>query len=241
MQATAVCRFTAFAAMGESDLIALSRLANGRRRVARGEFVCHEGDRPAGLYLLLKGWTASSLSFAGGSRQLLKIHLPGDMLGLPSLALRHCADSIVALTEVDLAIVARRDLGALFERSPRLAALLFLISQEERVAAMDRLASVGATDAARRLAAMLLHIHARLQRSDDTVGDAFDLPLTQEDVAALVGITPAHLSRVLLKFRTARLLTWTRHRIALIDRVGLAALSGLPVRELDRDADWLPA
>ncbi|RZM33397.1 MAG: cyclic nucleotide-binding domain-containing protein, partial [Sphingomonas sp.] len=126
-------RFTAFATLTLDDFTALAKLANGRRHFARGEFVCHEGDRPTGLFLLLKGWTASSMTFANGARILLKVHLPGDMLGMPSLALRESADTIVALTDVHIGVVSRDELGRLFEENARLAALLFLCSHETRL------------------------------------------------------------------------------------------------------------
>lgn len=215
-------------------------MGGGRRYLKRGEFICNEGDAPAGLYLLLDGWAASSLTFASGARQLLKIHLPGDMIGMPSLALQQAGDSVVALTQVELSVISRQSLGQLFERSPRLAAILFLISQEERVAGMDRLASIGATEAVHSLAALLLHIHDRVRRSDPDIGDSFDMPLSQDDIADLIGITTVHLNRTLQHMRGDGLLAWTRHRVTILKRGALHDLAGLPARILDRDADWLP-
>jgi len=162
------------------------------------------------------------------------------MLGMPSLSLRESADTIVALTDVDVGLVPREELGHLFESNARLAALLFLISQEERVATMDRLASIGATEAPRRLAALLLHIRARVLRSDPDVGTTFDMPLSQDDVAALIGVTPAHLSRTLHYFRENELIVWTRHRVEILKVAAMQAIAGLPGRVLDQDPDWLP-
>lgn len=237
---SAISRFTAFADLSAKDLGDLLTLAGGRRTLQKGDHVSHEGHASAGLYLLLEGWTASSITFADGSRQLIKVHLPGDMLGLPSLALRHCAESIVALTPIAIGVIPEAALGRLFELNPRLAALLFLISQEERVMLMDRLASLGATSAVRRLAALLLQIHARVLRSDPTATGAFDFPLSQRDVADLNGVSAVHLSRALRQLRAAKLLTWTRYRITMIDVPGLTALAGIAQRELNQNARWLP-
>jgi len=162
------------------------------------------------------------------------------MIGLPALALCHGAESMVALSDVEVAVISREKLGAFFEESPRLAAILFLISQEERVAAMDRLATISATDAPQRLAALLIDIHTRLKRSEPATGSVFDLPLTQNDVAALIGISPAHLSRILPWFRKSRLIAWTRHRMTILDHDALAALAGLPTRRVDQEVKWLP-
>jgi CRP/FNR family transcriptional regulator, anaerobic regulatory protein len=49
----------------------------------------HEGAPDPLPHLLLDGWTSSSVTFPSGGRQMLRINIPGDMLGSPSLALIH--------------------------------------------------------------------------------------------------------------------------------------------------------
>lgn len=240
MLEAAVSRFTAFSALTDRDLGDLMTLAGGRRTLKKGEFVCHEGETPAGLYLLLEGWTASSITFPDGTRQLIKIHMPGDMLGMPSLALRQTADSIVALTPIAVGFVSPAALGRLFERNPRLAALLFLISQEERTMLIDRVASLGASDARGRLAALLLQIRSRVLRSNPYAEQTFEFPLSQGDVADLIGVTAVHLNRIIQGLRSAELMSWGLHRVTLHDEIKLAEIAGVRSRALERDPDWLP-
>ena len=238
--ASAVCRFTAFAPLSDEAMADLMALATGHREVGPGEYIAYEGEAPAGIFLLIAGWTASSIAFANGHRQLVKVHLPGDLLGLPSIALSHAADSIVALTPAVIAPISHAALGRLFERSPRLAALLFMISQEERVMLMDRLASIGSTKAASRLAALLLQVHARVVRAQPGTGDAFDFPLLQSDVADMIGVTAVHLNRTAQALRAAKLLTWKRQRITIHDFPAMIRLAELPRRVVDSDPSWLP-
>ena len=240
MLASAVSRFTAFAQLTANDFEDLAKLASGRRSVRRGEFICREGEDFGGLVLLLTGWVASSITFANGARQLLNVHLPGDMLGTADLALGRCSQSIMAITPVELGLLSRHELGHLFEKNPRLAALLFLISQEERIVLMDRLAAIGATEAPSRLATMLLHVHARLVRSNPETGYSFDIPLSQENLAELIGVSTTHLNRTLRLLRQQKLVEWKPGRVTILDQTGLIELSGLPPRLLDRDASWLP-
>lgn len=215
-------------------------LAEGHREIARGEHIAREGDAPSGIYLLIAGWTASSMGFANGRRQLIKVHLPGDLLGLPSLALSRAADTIVALTDGVIACIPPARIGRLFERSPRLAALLFLISQEERVVLMDRLASLGATGAINRLAALMLEIHARVRRSQPQTGATFDFPLLQSDVADIIGVTANHLNRTTQRLRADGVITWQRQHVTIHDAAALERLAELPRRKLDGQLDWLP-
>ena len=240
IMASSVCRFTAFSSLSDRAMGDLMTLATGHREIAAGEYIVHEGDAPAGIFLLIAGWTASSIAFADGHRQLIKAHLPGDLLGLPSIALRHAADSVVALTPVVVAPISPAALGKLFVRNPRVAALLFLISQEERIMLMDRLASIGSTKAASRLAALLLQVHARLLRARPDTGDAFDFPLLQHDVADMIGVTAVHLNRTAQTLRAKGVITWRQQRVTIHDFAAMRRLAELPQRVVNHDPDWLP-
>lgn len=238
--AAAIVRFTAFAGVDMDEIEELKTLAGPMKRYARGETIQAEGDPATDCYLLLDGWTASNITFADGTRQMLKVHLPGDVLGMPSLALTHSVDTIRALTPVAVRSMPVRSFGRMFESNPRLAALLFLIAQEERVNLIDRIAAIGGLPAIGRVAALLLQIHARLKRSDPGVGDCFELPLAQFDIAELVGITTVHTNRVFQQLREDGIASWSRKEVRFLDKERLRELAGLPPRLLRRDPSWLP-
>ena len=82
------------------------------------------------------------------------------------------------------------------EEQPRVATLMFLLSQAERSALTDRLASLGRTSAKARLAAFLLDMADRLRLMDDAVIDRFDLRLTQEEIGDATGLTSVHVNRM---------------------------------------------
>lgn len=238
--AGAIARLRAFATLDESDFQQLVALAGPSRIIDRGEYLRHEGDSPPGLYLLIKGWMASTLTFNDGARQMLKVNLPGDMLGAPSLAFSAATDSLLALSEAEVKPVPLRMFGDIFRHSAKLASLIFLVSLEERVMIMDRLASIGRTHTAERVAALMLHLHDRLIRTDPTIGTEFDVHLTQHDVADLVGVTTVHVNRTLQKLRTQRVLDWRYGRVKIMNREALVELAGLPPRHLSDDVSWLP-
>jgi CRP-like cAMP-binding protein len=124
-------------------------------------------------------------------------------------------------------------------KMPRLALSMFLVSQQERVLLMERLASLGQTKAVQRLAAFLLHIHDRLQQMNPTLEQSFELPLTQADLAEIVGLTFVHVNRSLRELDRSGLIQRTGKRVALLDLEGLHQLAGLPNHQFVRDPDWL--
>jgi CRP/FNR family transcriptional regulator len=240
-EAWATARLTAFAALGDVEIAELINLAGKPQKLKRGAVIREEGDAPPSMYLLLSGWTASSIAIAGGGRQLIKIHLPGDLLGLPSLALTRACDTLFTLSAVVISKVESAAIGRLFERSPRLAALLFLISQEERARLMDRIASIGRTNAVGRLAGLILQLHARVLRNNPGAGDTFEVPLLQDHLADLTGLSKVHVNRSLKQLRLDGVIRWSGRSLAILDLPALNRLAEIAPRELARDLSWLPA
>ncbi|WP_081668630.1 Crp/Fnr family transcriptional regulator [Sphingomonas phyllosphaerae] len=198
-----------------------------------------EGEPPRYIYLLLSGWVGSSVLLPGGERQIVKFHLPGDMLGTPSMCLAQAADTLTALTPVTISRVPLAAFGALFASSPRFAAAMFLSVQRERVALMDRLAAVGRTPAIARVAALLLDVEERLRAMGAASDDGFDMPLTQEQIGDHLGLTAVHVNRVFRQMAETGLVSRDRHRIKLLDAARLRSMSARQQRVMTRDAAWL--
>ena len=237
---SAVVRMAAFADLSPADLAALIPMAGHKRALKRGEQLLREGDDSRSLYLLLDGWTASSMTVADGARQLLRVQLPGDVIGLPSLSVTRVPDTVTALTSATVSKIPLPALGQLFTESPRLAALLFLVSQHERVMLMDRLTALGRISAPGRLAGLLLQINERLAWQDPEHGDTIALPLTQEHLADLIGTSHVHLSRIMAELRRTGVITYTRRSVTLLEKEHLRHLAGLPKRVTNTKQHWLP-
>jgi CRP/FNR family transcriptional regulator len=234
-------RYREFIDPTPEELAALAALDGAERTVARGGTVRAEGASVEGIHLLLDGWVSSSVAVADGGRQIVKIHLPGDVLGAPSLALTQAAETLTALTPARVRHVALADFGQLFHAAPRLGATLFLIAQQERVILMDRIASMGRTQTGGRVSALLLHLHERLCSIEPGRDASFDLPLTQEQIGDVIGVTSVHVNRTFRELERAGLVVRDGQRVILPDVAGLRARAGLPLRQWARDVDWIGA
>jgi CRP-like cAMP-binding protein len=49
------------------------------------------------------GWAMSSSELASGSRQISRLHFPGDVLGLESLGVVETSDTLTAVSDVIVA------------------------------------------------------------------------------------------------------------------------------------------
>ena len=234
-----VNRFSAFTDLSEGEERTLRRLFGPAAQLDAGCDIREAWGRRHTLFLLHEGWAASSADLADGGRQILKIHLPGELIGAPSLAFDVAVETLSTLTPVRASPVSLPALGELFERAPRLAAVLFLSAQEERALLMDRLTAIGRMDAERGITALLLHLHERLLPSHPS--GVIPLPLTQLQIADVIGLTPVHVSRVMRRLEKAGRIRRRGRTVELLDPAGLRAAAAIPQRRLRRDPDWLPA
>lgn len=233
-------RLFEFIELTDEEHLALERLQGPSVRIARGQTIRSLGDDVIEAYFLLEGWVISSVGLAGGDRQIVKVHLPGDMLGSPSMVLRKAAETLTAVTPAIVTKVSLKAFGRLFFDAPRLAAAMFMSVQQERVVLMDRITSIGRTRAGQRIAAFLIHIHDRLRVVDPGQGRAFHLPLTQEQIGDALGLTSVHVNRTFREFDAAGLVRRRAHVIELRDLDGLRRMAAVPIREWARFPDWLP-
>lgn len=232
-------RFREFVDLTEAELAALAALCGEPERLPARSVLHSQGDRVDRIYFLVSGWLASGVAVPQGVQQIFKIHLPGDMLGVPSMAVTRAAETLTALTPITVLPIQMEAFGELFTEQPRLAAVLFLCVQYERVALMDRLTSIGRSRSLSRLAAFFVHIYDRLHAIDARHPPTLDLPLTQAELADLVGITAVHVNRKLQELETTGLIARKRSRIELVDVDGLRRLADLPAHRLRRDYGWL--
>jgi CRP-like cAMP-binding protein len=234
-------RLHEFASLTPGEVERIRALAEPSVRLPRHTILRREGEPPQAIWLLVDGWVAASMLLPDGERQILKLHLPGDMLGTASMSLTQAADTLTALTAVTVSRVPALAFGQLFMDSPRFAACMVLTAQRERVALMDRLAVVGRTSAVQRLAALLLDLRERLTMAGGAAADTFELPVTQEQIGDYLGLTGVHVNRMIRQLESDGVIARHRQRLTISQPAKLRQIAGTQERELARDPAWLTA
>jgi len=233
-------RFEHILPLTDREHRALEHLEETQRTVRRGAVVRRERDPASELYVIRKGWLMSYVLLDDGSRQILRLHFPGDLVGASSAAFGEAADSLVAVTDVVICPFEKSALRALFTDHPRLAALLFALTQAERVALTDRLASLGRTSAKARVAAFLIDILTRLRIMKVDLGDSFLLPLTQEEIGDATGLTAVHVNRMMRALVEEGLIARENGNIRILNEEWLVRIGNYINRYAEIDTAWLP-
>lgn len=232
-------RLSHYLALTERERDALGELEQQERISKRGAVVLREHDSPRDLLILQKGWLYSFVLLGNGSRQITRLHFPGDLIGISSLASGKLAESVAAVTEVSLSPFGKDKLATLFRLHPRLAALVFSLTVAERVAMADRLASIGRTSARARVGQLLCEIFARL-RIIGAGQESLHLPLTQEDIGDATGLTAVHVNRMMRGLVDEGFIERSGSRIRLLREDRLVAESGFIDRFARIDSSWFP-
>ena len=228
------CRFRIEA----TELAFLEELQSHPVRIRRGHRIVRAGDPAEEAFVLMTGWVMSCSRFPDGMDQVRRVHFPGDLLAMPSIPMRHHAEDIEALSNSVISIFPKRLLARLFEM-PRLAAIMYMFAQAERITAGDRLANLGRNCAKARVAFLLMDILHRLRSADHTVDNTFYMHLTREQVAEFTGITPVHASRMWSALIDDGLIASEGRIVTILDEPALEEMSHYRDRGGDFDYHWL--
>ena len=233
-------RLQRFVALTEGETAALAAMDMQLRRFRRGALIRREHETASHIFILRQGWAYGFTLLSDGSRQILKLYMTGDTIGMAGAGFALATETLVALTDVVVAMFDRAALRPLFEAHPRLAALLFVQGEVEKGMLTDRLASLGRQPARSRVAALLLDVAIRLRTVEPWTGATFTLPMTQEEIGDMIGLTAVHVNRMMRVLESDGLIARTGHKVTLLDEARLSVIANHVDRWARLDIGWLP-
>ncbi|MEN9408082.1 MAG: hypothetical protein RL216_56 [Pseudomonadota bacterium] len=228
-------RLWSFVQLKEEDLAVLSDLYRRRRAFPVGGEIIHQGQIDPSAFVLISGWVASYRVLADGKRQIMDLHLPGDLIGLRSALLRTSDCTVEPITPIKACELLRSDTLFDFTRTPRLATALLLDALQDQALINEHLVDLGRRSAGVRMAHFLLELGSRLRRVGMATCAGYDCPLSQYHLADALGLTAVHVNRVLRELREAGLLTFQRSRVTYGNYDALVQYAGFETGYLDQE------
>ncbi len=197
-----------------------------RRRFSRGQIIFHKDDPGRSLFLIEEGGVRIYLPSRQGGDLTLAFLGPGDFFGdLALLDGGPRSASAVASEDTVMLSLDRDDFTTLLHSRPQ-SATAVLAAVAGRLRQADEMAShLAFLDVAGRLANKLLEL-AQAHGVPSPRGTLLDLPLTQEELASMVGVTRESVNRHLAAFRRRGLIERQGRRFLLLDPDGLRRYAG---------------
>ncbi|MCP1314708.1 MULTISPECIES: Crp/Fnr family transcriptional regulator [unclassified Halomonas] len=169
------------------------------------------------------GWAYSYRHLENGDRHILDIFLPGDIIGLREFAFSQHLENVRFITDGVACRFPHKRMIDLFRQSLPLTSVMFAISSRQQAMMTERLVNLARRSARQKMAHFLNEMHARLSQTNPGLGGQFRLPLSQEQLADVLGLSPVHVSRTFTALSEDGLVYRDRHHVNIPDLAALAA------------------
>jgi CRP-like cAMP-binding protein len=213
---------------GGLDADALERVAHGlkSRRFRRGETIFHLGDPGDALFIVASGLVKITLPSETGDEAILATLRPGDFFG--ELALLDGAPrsaTAIAIEPTETFVLPRDRFRDLISAEPAIRDALFAQLARELRRLTVHVEELHFLDIAGRLAAVLARLADEQGRRLDGGSIRLAAPLTQSDLASMVGCTRQSVNKLLGLFVDDGLIRLERDAIVIVDLDGLQRAS----------------
>lgn len=191
----------------------------------KNEVIYRQGEPAEHIFLLLEGEAQSALLNSVGNEALLRIHLPGSVLGLTSLATVPWRDaSAKAIQRCVLAKVNREEVKKLILSDRQLGLSLIQLLVDRMRDFHFRVGDLQAQSVEQRLARVLLAVSRRDKDLEKSSGAKPEIHLTHEELAQLVGSRRQTITAILGRFMQAGYISKAGRRLVINDIVGLTGM-----------------
>lgn len=200
----------------EADCDRLARLAGIRRIGARQQIVL-QGDRPENVYVVLDGFACRYKVLRQGKSQIMALLVPGDFTDLHGAVLGTMDHGIMAVSACTVAELPRTAILELVENHPRICHAFHWATLVDGAILREWLVNMALREAPQQIAHLFCELLVRLRAAG--VGDAnsYPFPLTQQELAEVLGLTSVHVNRTLQYLRDDGLIVLRRRRLIIPD------------------------
>jgi len=190
-----------------------------------GAILFREGEKSAGVYVVLEGGVKLSVNSAQGKTLVLGFFRPGTILGLAAAILGHVhATTAEALKPTEVICVSRKEFIKEIQGDATAARQAAELVSEACYFLLTKMISVELSQtASQKLARCLVGLLAHNAGSCE--GTPPELCLSQETIAQMVGLSRETVARILSRFRRSGILDWKRSGFLVRNRRALEKLA----------------
>jgi CRP-like cAMP-binding protein len=184
--------------LDDKDVAAILALPYTRRTFEPAAYVVREGEPPKKkCSFIVSGFAFRQKLTAQGARQIVSLHMTGDLLDLQHLFLKRADHNVQALTRLESAEIERDALRALALERPAVGEAMWVDSLIDASIFREWVMNVGRRDARSRIAHLLCEFAARMDAAGLAIDGRYELPMTQEQIGDATGLTSVHVNRTL--------------------------------------------
>ena len=195
------------------------------KAVGPGYQILLQGSVPTAAHVLLDGQAYRHRLLEDGRRQITAVLLPGDVCDLEAAMQGRADYSVSALTNCILGELPLNAVADPTTVDPELARALWRCLLRDQAIAREWLVNLGCRTAFERAAHLICEMRFRLQAAGLTEDNAFELRMTQGEMADLLGLSNVHVNRTLKELRETGLVEFSKSTVSILDVSALERLA----------------
>jgi CRP/FNR family cyclic AMP-dependent transcriptional regulator len=194
-----------------------------RKLFRAGELIFSEGEPCSGLYNIARGKVRIFKTSVTGREQVLAVNGPGETVAeLPVFDGGPFPASAIAVEEVEIAFISRRDFRAYCLEHPEVALKVLSVVGARLRHLVGIIEELSFTTIRQRLISVLIKL-AQNEGKTTGRGIEFQLPATHQELANQLGTVRELISRNLMRLQAEGLLDVDARQIVIKDMKGLSA------------------
>jgi CRP-like cAMP-binding protein len=221
-----------WARLSDDDRAAILALPFKERSLSAGQFIVWEGDKPQNTCLLNSGFAYRHKTAGNGGRQIMSIHVKGDIVDLQNSLLGVADHNVQMLTDGKIALIPVDAVREIAFSRPDVGMAMWYETLVEGSIFREWVLNIGRRDARTRIAHLLCEFAVRLEVAELGKSNRYTLPITQDQLADAVALTSVHVNRTLMGLEADGLIKRTRREITIDDWPKLAKAADFQPRYL---------
>jgi CRP-like cAMP-binding protein len=218
--------------LAEQDRRAILDLPHTVRELDPNQFIIWDGDRPQHACLLVSGFAFRHKLAGSGSRQILSIHMKGDLVDLQNSLLGVADHNVQMITAGTIAVIPVQAIRDIAFRHPAVGMAMWYETLVEGSIFREWILNVGRRDAFTAIAHLLCEFALRMELAEVGNSGSYELPLTQDQLADAVGLTSVHVNRTLMRLEKEGHIRRSKRIIEIDDWQNLAKVADFQPRYL---------
>jgi CRP-like cAMP-binding protein len=209
--------------LDDDDRAALLGLPHIVRRLGPHQLIARDGEKCTTACVVLGGFVMRHKIAGNGGRQILSLHMAGDLVDLHNSLLDVADHNVQAIDAVEAAFIPVEAVKAIAADHPAIGRAMWRETLVEGSIFRESLLNIGRRDARARTAHFLCEIALRLETAGLGSRREFELPLTQEHLGDLLGLTSIHINRTLRALGEDGIIERNRRSVTIHDWERLAS------------------
>ena len=218
--------------LDEAERRALLTLPHSTRDLPANQVVIWDGDRPQHTCLLVSGFAIRHKLAGNGGRQIMSIHMKGDLIDLQNSLLGRADHNVQMITAGTIAMIPVHAIRDIAFNYPAIGMAMWYETLVEASIFREWILNVGRRDAFTAIAHLLCEFALRMEVAELGQSVNYELPFTQEQLADAVSLTSVHVNRTLMRLEEEGHIRRSKRTIQIDDWQKLAKVADFDPRYL---------